>query len=257
MRFKYNEEVFPRIEQEAEEARAISVDKGKKIRRFHGGSPNFLQYMSTRQTSGGGSRIKKARITHNSYISSAPSMSTPPDSNFRSQTHSEALTDGFRSSEPHRLPPTFLIGSQEPKSLDPFRLIDSTVEARTIIQNVVNNLNGIAFGTHSERFGRNPLHKHKSPGPGSYGSMGRRSSKGVSFPMDMRYSRICKTTQANMVRGGGQFRAGSDIVGRGGPGAYYKDEGLVRHSFNITLPNNILVKRRDELINDRLNQDIV
>ena len=140
-------------------------------------------------------------------------------------------------------------------------------EAKGMIQNVINNLNGIAFGTHSGRFAsRNIGNIYSTPGPGAYGgsdtiNTGTVNSRGVSFTMDDRFragypkhilhnNRLKEDNNLiNKSLGNGNA---SQYQGDKGPGAYYKDHGMLKHSFNVTFPDNILIKRRNQIIHDKL-----
>jgi len=121
-------------------------------------------------------------------------------------------------------------------------------KVKVFIQNAVNAISGIAFNAHSQRFKPKSQYVIRTPGPGEYGK--NNNLKNLAFSQSAVPKRAIKERfKGNELFDGTKISA-MDIKG---PGSYFKDNSLIKNSYNITMPQNILKIRKEELIKMRLN----
>lgn len=116
-----------------------------------------------------------------------------------------------------------------------------------VMQNAINTINGIAFDGHASRFsGRGGNSLDPSPGPGQYDIM-------VSNADDMKRVSPIPADERNQSPATRNLFFISRTRKVPGPGAYFRqqDASLIRSSFNVTLPHNVIALRKEEIIRSR------
>lgn len=122
---------------------------------------------------------------------------------------------------------------------------ESPAKCKEIIQNALNLVNGIAFDSHGHRFEVPQWARvERTPGPGQYEARlpERRAATETVMPI--------QTTGKDE----GRIKFDLGQLGENvGPGSYFREaDSLLKHSHNVTLPNNIIFKRKEELVRDKL-----
>ena len=133
--------------------------------------------------------------------------------------------------------PTMSEIKEQPTKLTDTRPVRKVKE---IIQNTLNLINGIAFGSHKDRF-RNPYPTRKvniSPGPGQY-EVVKANKKPFISSEAMKSSERLDHKQKNSKKSPG-------------PGSYFNEvPSLIKRSYNITLPQNAIMKQKENVLNIR------
>ena len=106
-------------------------------------------------------------------------------------------------------------------------------EVKEFCQCVYNTFKGIAFNSRSNRF-KYRNHDY-TPGPGQYNEGDKLKNAGVKLPSASRETNWA-TAQNKQV----------------GPGTYFKEDSFIKPTYNVTLPHNILDKRREDLVQSKL-----
>ncbi len=124
---------------------------------------------------------------------------------------------------------------------------------REMIQNALNLINGVAFGSHGPRK-PDRLALGRSPGPGQYEtnrSCSQRKRQAQKSWDEGQFAGLLQ--QGSLSRGCSKMR----MMEGPGPGAYFRQgNSLIKHSYNVTLPGNMICKRKEEIIRDRLGTDL-
>ena len=127
----------------------------------------------------------------------------------------------------------FAINMEENAQQHPIVYGQNAKEVKEFCQCVYNTFKGIAFNSRSNRF---KYRQHDfTPGPGQYQEGLKLKSAGVKI--------------LTAARDTNWLVEHNKVVG---PGTYFKEESLVKPSYNVTLPHNILDKRREELVQSKL-----
>eukprot|EP00831_Metopus_contortus_P055491 TRINITY_DN46994_c0_g1_i1.p1 TRINITY_DN46994_c0_g1~~TRINITY_DN46994_c0_g1_i1.p1 ORF type:complete len:209 (+),score=32.15 TRINITY_DN46994_c0_g1_i1:128-754(+) len=113
---------------------------------------------------------------------------------------------------------------------------DNRRHLQGIIKNALNLAQGIAFNSHANRFEPKTLHE-RTPGPGQYEFSS--SSRKIPVPH---------------ISPEKQRRGAAGVNAEVGPGEYDIESSLLKRSYNITLPNNIITTRKERLIQDRVKE---
>ncbi len=113
----------------------------------------------------------------------------------------------------------------------------SPQKCKEIIQNALNLVNGIAFDSHARRFDPAPREVPDcTPGPGDY-------EVAAGIRLEKRVAPVA------VLRVPEQPQNDKNV----GPGSYFQDPStLMRHSHNITIPNNVIQKRKEKLVREKL-----
>jgi len=116
-------------------------------------------------------------------------------------------------------------------------------KVKEMIQTALNLINGIAFGSHGKRFQNEKQEKTmKLPGPADYNININSTPRKINLIED--------PIQVGIIK---EKIPVQENTRQPGPGAYFTEEPtLIKRSFNVTLPNNIIIKRRDDIIKERI-----
>lgn len=107
---------------------------------------------------------------------------------------------------------------------------------KEIVRNALLIANKIAFNSHKNRFENKSIVKRDfTPGPGYYNATKTIIKRNLGI----------KQTVPYQPEDRGQWAmAGSDKLG---PGLYYEDSEWIRPSYNVTMPNNVLYKKKEKI----------
>ncbi len=120
---------------------------------------------------------------------------------------------------------------------------------KDMIQNALNLINGIAFDSHGHRFVRRAGHSTDlTPGPGQY-EAGSEAAPKRPFPV---YVPCNPGLEASLLSVHGHEKWKGP-----GPGTYYSGSSLIKNSFNVTLPNNLISKRKEDVIKTRIQAELL
>jgi len=114
---------------------------------------------------------------------------------------------------------------------------------KDIIRNALLIANKIAFNSHKNRFESKSIVKRDlTPGPGHYDTINKivRKNKGAQ--------------QIIPYQSEGRAQWVMNDKEKLGPGLYYEDNEWIRPSYNVTMPNNVIYKRKEKIIQSRLDQ---
>ena len=113
-------------------------------------------------------------------------------------------------------------------------------KSKEIMQNALNIANMIAFNSHkTKEYKRCFITPNKTPGPGTYDEI-KESPRRVNHPLVLKDEDRSKWMKENNSKE------------KLGPGNYYKDSVWITPSYNVTMPNNIIYKRREKIIKEKL-----
>jgi len=126
---------------------------------------------------------------------------------------------------------------------------------KEIIQNAMNLVNGIAFNSHKTKFGLKNNILEQTPGPGYYQNI-------TIMPGTTRRAQNLINTGGSLISNSAQpkleksERINWNVVdGNGeniGPGSYHQDKMWIKGSYNVTMPNNMIHRRKEIIIKARL-----
>ena len=117
---------------------------------------------------------------------------------------------------------------------------------KEIIKNALNIANKIAFNSHKNRFEDKTIIYHDAtPGPGYYNTPNSKPTRNKAAMQ-----------VASQPEDRARWTAMDGETTKLGPGFYYENSTWIRPSYNITMPNNVIYKRKEQIIQSRLDRSI-
>lgn len=120
--------------------------------------------------------------------------------------------------------------------------VDKKEKVKSFIQNIVNSISGVAFNSHTERFKHNKKNLYRCPGPGEYTTIMNK------LPILMKLPKYTQRFKDNYLFDGRKI----DKNIKAAAGCYNCESSWIKKSFNISFPDNILDKRKENLLNMRI-----